>query len=125
MSANTVYVPVIIYGREKYEYHAVTLGVFRDEVSAFRALIKKLVEGEWLLHEFCFDSESTGKEVVTWNGKELIKGDTEHNIYILCKDVKTIEDVKAICNEFNDSYYDDGWKFEVNKFEIQGMTESQ
>jgi hypothetical protein len=119
MSANTVYVPVIIYGREKYEYHADTLGVFRDEVSAFRALIKKLVEGEWLLHEFCFDSESTCKEEVTWNGKELIKGDTEHNIDILCKDVKTIEDVKAICNEFNDSYYDDGWKFEVNKFEIQ------
>jgi hypothetical protein len=117
MSANTVYVPVIIYGREKYEYHANTLGVFRDEVSAFHALIKKLVEWEWLLHKCYF--ESTCKEEVIWNGKELIEGDTKHNIDILCKDIKTIEDIEAICNEFSNSYYDDGWIFEVNKFEIQ------
>ena len=108
-----VYVPNIIYGREKYEYHAITCGVFRNKKDALHALIRKLVYMEWICPEYIFE------ESHTYGGVELKAGDNEHNIQVLCNHANTMEDVEDICNKFNDSFYGDGWDIEVKEFQLQ------
>lgn len=43
-----VYVPLIIYGREKYDFEAVNPGVFKTEKGAIHALIDGLIELEFI-----------------------------------------------------------------------------
>jgi hypothetical protein len=111
----TVYVPVIIYGRDKYEYDATTCGVFRNKKDALKALIRELVTGAWICNEFSFDSENP----FSYEGVELKKDDTEYNIQVLCKHTNTVEDVENMCAMLGDSFYEDGWKIEVNEFQLQ------
>ncbi len=110
----TVYVPVIIYGRAKYEYQATTCGVFRNKKDALHALIRKLFDEEWICPEYIFAEESR-----TYGGDELKEDDIEYNIQVLCKHANTVEDVIDICENLGNSFYNDGWKFEVNEFQLQ------
>ncbi len=123
-----VYVPLIISGRAKYEYEAETIGAFGNEVSALHGLLRELIEQELVCPEYIFDKAGRGDDAdgenegeYTYKGHALVHGDEEGNIRKLTNLVCTFNDLDMICNDLGDSFYEDGWKIRVDKFELQDV----
>ena len=123
-----VYVPLIISGREKYEYEAETFGAFGNEHSALHRLLRELMDQELICPEYMFDKAGRGEDgkdendsEYTYKGHVLVQGDNEGNIRKLTNLVCTFDDLDKICNDLGDSFYEDGWKIRVDKFELQDV----
>lgn len=85
----TLYVPLLIWGRDKYEFEAENPGLFTKEHEAVHALIDEIVQQERLME---------GAPDPIW---------MKRHIY-------TAEQLHSFCKEHHDSYYLEGWKFTVN-----------
>lgn len=123
-----VYVPLIVHGREKYEYHAISCGVFTNKNDAVGALLSKLIEHDFLPYNCFLESlEDRKLEYEEENYEE-----NENYKFIMNVDIDNFsqEDFcnylqeKVNCNESNledmcqtygDSYYKDGWKFQIDE----------
>ena len=111
----TVYVPVISDRRDEDDYAATACGAFRNKKDALHALIRELIDSGRILSEISFDYDENS----CYEGVELKEDDKEYNILELCKLANTVEDVIDMCEALGDSYYDDGWKIEVNEFQLK------
>jgi hypothetical protein len=123
-----VYVPLIISGRDKYEYEADTVGAFGNELSALRGLLRELIEQELVCPEYMFDKAGRGEDgeddndgEYTYKGYALTVGDDDGNIQKLTNLICTFKDLDEICNDLGDSFYEDGWKIRIDKFALQDV----
>ncbi len=122
LTENKTYMPLIIYGMDNHQYDAIFCGLFRKEIDALHALIRKLVEIEYLCSECTLEDE----ELTYGDGdEELNAGDREHVANVLCKYANTIKDVEDICNTLEDGCYNGskldmhGWRFEMHELRVQ------
>jgi hypothetical protein len=121
MESTKVYVPIIIeYGRNKYEYLAKNIGVFRDKVQAMHALVRALVDGGWLMTDYIFECDDSGTNNATFKDEVLVEGDTPGNILKVCKHINTEDDLSEFCKSIVDSAYPDSWEYRIDEFELQG-----
>lgn len=96
------FVPVIIEGRAKYEFEAHTIGVFEDVPSAVCALADELLELGYLR---CDDSDEADSEYAASFTKQLNEARTE-------------EQLDSLCDNYNDSYYGEGWKWRIDHLPV-------
>ena len=109
LKIRTVYVPLLIYGREKYEYECDNSGVYTTLKEALHRLIDEMIKKGFLDLERYNDC--------------LVKKDEDKLTFYSFSDklkklVNTIDDLKVVCEKYDNSFYEDGWKFEVNEFNI-------
>jgi hypothetical protein len=124
-----VYVPLIVHGRDKYEYHAISCGCFLTKESACNNLLKKLIESNFISYDLFMDilsdrlceiveAEREGEEIEPDdrfdNVSENITEEefTQHLTQKVNGNVDILDD---ICQSFGDSYYKDGWKFQIDE----------
>lgn len=116
-----IYVPIIVHGRDKYEYNAISCGCFSNNKSAINSLIDKLVETNFL----AFDIFENILEENKLN--QIIVGVDENNItdeqlfvkqYLKEKVNGDIDMLKNVCNKYGDTYYNDGWNFQIDQHHI-------
>ena len=120
MESTKVYVPIVIeYGRNKYDYLAKNVGVFRDKVQAMHALVRVLVVGEWLMTDYIFECDDSGTNNATYKDEVLVEGDTPGNILKVCKQINSMDDLKHFCKSMVDSAYPDSWEYRIDEFELQ------
>lgn len=120
MESIKVYVPIIIeYGRNKYEYLAKNVCVFRNKVQAMHALVRTLVDGDFLMTDYIFECDDSGANNATYKGEILVEGDTPGNILKVCKHINTEDDLTEFCKSIVDSAYPDSWEYRIDEFELQ------
>lgn len=124
-----IYVPVIVHGRDKYEYHAISCGCFLTKENAINAIVDKLVENDFLPFDTFIDmlsdrfsnikeAEILGEEIEPDYIFDNLTEDVTIEQFIqrlkqkVNGDVNILED---ICKHFGDSYYKDGWKFQIDE----------
>ena len=102
LSGSVVFVPTIVYGIRKYEYNATVVGVYFLEEEAVKNLIAKLVQLTFL------DSKKHETELGLLSQDEFI--------HYLQNKVHSRNDLDNICCQYQDLYYKDLWKFQINEF---------
>lgn len=138
-----VYIPVIVYGRDKYEYNAISCGCFLTEKSAINGIIEKLVENEFVSFDFFLDWLSDRKFEIAERKREcdedeynedeyneddkIISNIDEKNItkeqfinYLKQKVNCDVNLLISMCKEHGDSYYKDGWNFQIDEHYLIG-----
>lgn len=110
--ARTIYVPNIIWGRDKYEYESRICGLFINKIDAMSALIRELYN-----MEFINFNENMIDEISKTYKNELLTAETF--IDIICDKLETEDDLEYICDNYNDSYFGNGWKYEIVEANIQ------
>ena len=110
-----VYVPLFIYGRDKYEYDAKTFGVFVNQTDAINSLIKYLVENDNLNYISYIENElEEDLEEDEENEKINKQRFVEHLISYINGDY---EKLLNACNKYDDSYYKNGWTIRIDQYE--------
>lgn len=126
-----VYVPLIVHGRDKYEYHTISCGVFTNKKHAINGLLEKLVTNDFISYDMFLDMLSDrlceideAKKI----GEEIEPDDRFDNLDI-SNDVTSeqltqhlqqkvngdMDLLEEVCQSFGDSYYKDGWKFQIDE----------
>lgn len=122
------YLPYVTYGREKYEYHTKIVGLYENERDAEIDLVKSLIKMgvifSWI-SEFDYDDRKN---------QDYWKAFKDEHSYYECVNFKennsdcfTIdwfedeykENIPRIIDEFHDSYYTDGWDYDISELKLQ------
>lgn len=106
------YIPCYYGGREKYEYFATILGMFKTEVEAVQALFDLLVTKECICRHCgeCSD-ESDEEDEEDENMHEL-------KIAKIRSQTTTSKELEDVSKKFGDSYYKEGWEWKIEKFDV-------
>ena len=122
-----IHLPYIVGGRDKHEYFAHCCGAYVTEKSAIHAMISHLVEKNYISYDEYQEQYKYYKdcptELQTYNTSKmkivfeifekslLSENDfTQH----LKNITNTKEDLNFVCQNFGDSYFNEGWKWQIN-----------
>lgn len=103
----TVFVPVLYWGREKYDYNSMVAGVFKSQASARVALLDLIKDNYFITYtDYCerFDDDDVPlmMEVEFWDHLKEMAG-------------KSLDKLRAVCHTYGDSYFEDGWDFSIEE----------
>ena len=119
-----VYIPMIIYGREKCDYNAISCGAFLSKVDAVNGCLLKLIENNFISYDYFVDSledrqdeiDEADEESTFIKNVDIDNFSEEQFAKYLQNKVSGNEDfLDDCCNIYGDSYYKDGWKFQIDK----------
>lgn len=122
--SQTVYIPLIVYGREKYAYNAISCGCFVNKSDTYKALLFGLVKNDFI--PFDMFVEQLGDRKLEIEEGEL-EDDSISNLdentltieqfveYLLNKVDDNFDNLIKICNLHGDSYYGEGWKIQIDE----------
>jgi hypothetical protein len=133
MNRITVYVPLIVYGRDRHEYHATSCGCFVNKNDVYEAILRKLVKINFIpFNDFVKwlksiknkekdeeeededeDEDILDEDLINLDEKTLT---VEQFIeYLLKKVDNNYDNLLDICDKYGDSYHKDGWKVQINE----------
>lgn len=99
-----VYVPLITYGRAKYDYNTDLVGIFYDKKKAAVALFDALCR-----HFFIFDNDGFDHK------------DKQKHRQRLMKSSNVVKTLKSIVVHYGDSYFLDGWEYRIEEHKMNSI----
>jgi hypothetical protein len=117
-----VYVPLIIYGREKYDYFAVSCGVYLKKKDALCAILANLIKENFIDYDDIITNPDNAEDTDELMMSSAIASgnftETDFYDFLMKKMDGDIEKLKFICKHYGDSYYEDGWTFRIDEHNI-------
>lgn len=101
-----VYVPIIIEGREKYEYTHSLIGVYEKYSDAINCLVDELLKQDKICYESYIDSRAGKPEL-----------SEEDFIRVIKKKYTTEKKIIEILSKYGMNYKD-GWYFKIEAREV-------
>lgn len=117
----TLFIAKFVHGREKYEYHCDCLGVFTTEKDAALALFDHLVAKENIFCPFFYDEqeENSDHDQEQDQDSEIMieskKPSRQDDIDLARQNLENYANLDEECENNGDSYYEDGWRVEIDQ----------
>ena len=114
MTSIEIFIPLIIWGREKYVFHADKLGAYKTEKEAVHVIIDELFK-KGFIREFEDRFEFPDDDVEDDCNKCR---DNNEYIQILKNKTKTEDELIFLCGQYGDTYYENGWNIRIDNYTI-------
>jgi hypothetical protein len=116
-----VFIPLIIYGRDSHEYESISCGCFVKYEDAVNSLVDELIKTNFISFGCFVDSYEDNKEEESEDEEKEdvidIENFTKKDFTEMIKkkingDYSSLE---KVCNQYGDSYFEDGWKIRIDE----------
>lgn len=111
-----LFVPILVSGREKYEYSAISCGIFHSKENAVSSLVNYIIKNKFIDYDSFLEETyyypDYGINILPED--EIVNTEEKFILYLVNHINGNYDILCDLCNKIGDTYYKDGWDFQID-----------